>query len=99
MIHFSGRKRAAFTLIELLVVIAIIAILSGGGNTYGFYRDSQTNPGGSSYAKCFTSPHSSMPCVFADGSVHSISFGASNDLIVKLFAYNDGQIIDASQID
>jgi prepilin-type N-terminal cleavage/methylation domain-containing protein len=72
---------------------------SGGGNTYGFYRDSQTNPGGSSYAKCFTSPHSSMPCVFADGSVRSVSFNASNDLIVRLFAYNDGRAISGAELE
>jgi prepilin-type N-terminal cleavage/methylation domain-containing protein len=67
---------------------------SGGGNTYGFYPDSQTNPGGSSYAKCFTSPHTNMPCLFADGSVRGVGFDASNDLIVRLFSYNDGMNVD-----
>jgi hypothetical protein len=51
----------------------------------------------SAFGKYFTSPHSGMPCVFADGSVHVIGFNASSDLIVKLFAYNDGQVVDASQ--
>ena len=74
---------------------------SGGSSAYLFYPDGtkslqNSQPG---YAKNFTSPHPSMPCVFADGSVHSISFTVSDDVIIRLVSYNDGQVIPANQFD
>jgi hypothetical protein len=36
-----------------------------------------------------------MPCLFGDGSVRAVAFSANDgdDLIIRLFAYNDGQVI------
>jgi prepilin-type N-terminal cleavage/methylation domain-containing protein len=43
----------------------------------------------------FSSPHPEvMPVVFVDGSVRMIPLLADDDLIIKLFAYNDGQYIN-----
>jgi prepilin-type N-terminal cleavage/methylation domain-containing protein len=47
----------------------------------------------SRYDRTFSSPHANMPCLFADGSVRAVRFSASDDLIIRLFAYNDGQVI------
>jgi hypothetical protein len=69
---------------------------SGGSTCYTFYTDFKTpSPG---YAKTFTSPHTNMPCLFADGSVRGIGFSASDDLIIRLFSYNDGLVISDSEI-
>jgi hypothetical protein len=41
--------------------------------------------------KYIGSPHLDvMPCLFADGSVHSLSYAMNRDLIPKLWAWNDG---------
>jgi prepilin-type N-terminal cleavage/methylation domain-containing protein/prepilin-type processing-associated H-X9-DG protein len=60
----------------------------------GFYQDG--NPkykqGYISYWTSFSSPHSgAMPCLFADGSVRSVSTSVSDDTIVRLVSYNDGE--------
>ena len=45
----------------------------------------------------FSSPHLEvMPVVFVDGSVRMIPLLTDDDLIVKMFAYNDGQPIDST---
>ncbi|HXG08629.1 MAG TPA: DUF1559 domain-containing protein [Gemmataceae bacterium] len=51
------------------------------------------DPSQSPYDRTFSSPHPNMPCLFADGSVRAVSFSATDDLIIRLFAYNDGQVI------
>jgi prepilin-type N-terminal cleavage/methylation domain-containing protein len=46
----------------------------------------------------FSSPHPEvMPVVFVDGSVRMIPLLADDDLIIKLFAYNDGQAINTTE--
>jgi len=63
-----------------------------GQGSYLFKSDTDRTLNGN-YPKVFSSPHTNMPCLFADGSVRGISFAANDDLIVRLFAYNDGQVI------
>jgi prepilin-type N-terminal cleavage/methylation domain-containing protein len=46
--------------------------------------------GGAGPIGFMTSPHSVMPCLFADGSVNSVSFTMDPVLCMKLWAYNDG---------
>ena len=38
-----------------------------------------------------------MPVVFVDGSVRMIPLLADDDLIIKMFAYNDGQAINTTE--
>jgi hypothetical protein len=64
-----------------------------GSSSWLFKSDWSQSP----YDRTFSSPHAGvMPCVFADGGVRMITFDASDDLIIKLFAYNDGAVIDGS---
>ena len=76
----------------------------GRDSTYfRFYPDvnkvfRNTPTGYTDYQQSFTSPHSAMPCCFCDGSVHMIPFTASDDFVVRLVSYNDGQVIDFSQV-
>jgi prepilin-type N-terminal cleavage/methylation domain-containing protein len=59
-----------------------------GASGWLFKSDLNQSP----YDRTFSSPHDGiMPCLFADGSVRAVSFSASDDLIIRLFAYNDGQ--------
>jgi prepilin-type N-terminal cleavage/methylation domain-containing protein len=60
-----------------------------------FKSDQSQSP----YDRTFSSPHDGvMPCVFADGGVRMISFAATDDLIIRLFAYNDGKPITESDM-
>jgi prepilin-type N-terminal cleavage/methylation domain-containing protein len=69
----------------------------GHSNSTAWLFKSDVNQ--SPYDRTFSSPHDGvMPCVFADGSVRMISFAASDDLIIRLFAYNDGQPISGDEI-
>jgi prepilin-type processing-associated H-X9-DG protein len=59
-----------------------------------FKADANQSP----YDRTFSSPHDGvMPCLFADGSVRMVSFGATDDLIIRLFAYNDRQPISENE--
>jgi prepilin-type N-terminal cleavage/methylation domain-containing protein len=58
------------------------------GSSYLFKKEPDSSLG--TYDRYFSSPHEGMPCLFADGSVRMVGFAATSDLIVRLFAYNDG---------
>jgi prepilin-type N-terminal cleavage/methylation domain-containing protein len=67
-------------------------LLRGGNGTsyYSFNYDSKT-PASGSYGQAWSSPHPGVNlCVFADGSVRGVSFAATDGVILRLFAYNDG---------
>jgi hypothetical protein len=60
---------------------------------WAFNRDKVGVPG-----TTFSTPHDGvMPCVFVDGSVQMIATGVSNDLLNRLFAYNDGLTIGGNE--
>jgi len=73
-----------------------------GTTTSMFYADNKVTSGdtvaGLGIGFCFTSPHSGMPVAFADGSIRDIAFSASDDLCLRLWAYNDGKAISGSEI-
>ena len=58
------------------------------GSSYLFKKEPDSSLG--TYDRYFSSPHESMPCLFADGSCRMVGFDATSDTIVRLFAYNDG---------
>jgi prepilin-type N-terminal cleavage/methylation domain-containing protein len=67
----------------------------GGASNYLFHQDGAA---GTNYTKDFSSPHPGvMVTVFADGSVRGIGLNVPNDLVVRLFVYNDGQVISESE--
>jgi prepilin-type N-terminal cleavage/methylation domain-containing protein/prepilin-type processing-associated H-X9-DG protein len=67
-----------------------------GSTTYLFKDDANQSP----YDRTFSSPHPGvMPCLFADGSVRLVGFGASDDLVIRLVSYNDGREIDAQLLN
>jgi prepilin-type N-terminal cleavage/methylation domain-containing protein len=82
-----------------------------GPSYWKFYTDADAalkplpgyNPADSSTCcredgQLFSSPHPEvMPVVFCDGSVRMIPLLADDDLIVKMFAYNDGQAINTTE--
>jgi prepilin-type N-terminal cleavage/methylation domain-containing protein len=71
--------------------------------SWGFFKDFSgglTIPATGSFisgrtiaAGVHTSPHSAMPCVFADGSIRTISYSISPDNVHDLWIWNDGQTI------
>jgi type II secretory pathway pseudopilin PulG len=66
-----------------------------GSSNWLFKSDAAQSP----TDRTFSSPHQGvMPGVFCDGSVRNINFDASDDLIIRLFAYNDGQVISGSEL-
>ena len=66
----------------------------GGASNYLFKRDGAS---GTNYTKDFSSPHPGvMIAAVADGSVRAINLKATDDLIIRLFAYNDGQVISGN---
>jgi prepilin-type N-terminal cleavage/methylation domain-containing protein len=60
------------------------------GHTSGDSYLFKTDPQGAPFDRSFSSPHNGMPCLFADGSCRVVGLDATNDTIVRLFAYNDG---------
>jgi prepilin-type N-terminal cleavage/methylation domain-containing protein len=63
------------------------------GDSYWTFKADAKVQSGNSENLSWSSPHDGvMPCCFADGSVRSVSFSAPTIVILRLFAYNDGQV-------
>jgi prepilin-type N-terminal cleavage/methylation domain-containing protein/prepilin-type processing-associated H-X9-DG protein len=61
--------------------------------TQGLHRDSNEI---ANMQELMGSPHpGAMPCLFGDGSVRTLSYGLDPILVVKLWAWNDGNVIPA----
>jgi prepilin-type N-terminal cleavage/methylation domain-containing protein len=61
--------------------------------TQGFHRDSDQI---ANMQELAGSPHpSAMRCLFVDGSVRALSYSVDATLVVELWAWNDGKVLDA----
>lgn len=84
----SGYWAGGFSTVRLGIAFNSDGILSTSGNYQKF-----------SHNQSFGSPHTGgVNCVYADGSVHSVTFDVDAFIRYQLFHRSDGNVLDGSQL-